>query len=204
MSATRVIWPAGEILSISPWFGSTLYKFPRTETITAYLDSGELLREGVRLRLQSQPFQLLTLLLMRPDKVVTRDEIREKLWPADTFVDFDHSLGTAINKISAALTDSAEEPRLIETLPKRGYRLIGKIETSIDPASEQPVNLPLKSNVAAPTGPATVASLVPSHSLEQIPSTRFRRWLSFAPRRLAGVAALAVLLLASAAYAWRN
>jgi len=130
--------------------------------------------------------------------VSLRDEIREKLWAADTFVDVDRSLGTAINKIRAALRDSAEEPQFIETLPKRGYRFNWKIATSIDPAAEQPVNLHLKSNVAAPTGPATVASLVPSHSLEQIP---FRRSLSFAPRRLAGVAALAVLLLASAASA---
>jgi len=165
------------------------------------LDAGELRRDSCKIRLQAQPFAILTLLLQRPGKVVTRDEIREKLWAADTFVDVDHSLGTAINKIRAALRDSAEEPQFIETLPKRGYRFIGKIATSIDPAAEQPVNLHLKSNVAAPTGPATVVSLVPSHSLEQIP---FRRSLSFAPRRLAGVAALAVLLLASAAYAWHS
>ncbi len=172
---------------------------------TADLDSGELLREGVKHRLQSQPFRVLTLLLMRPGEVVARDEIRENLWPADTFVDFDHSLGTAINKIRAALKDSAEEPQFIETLPKRGYRFIGKIETSIDPPAEQPVSSPVNSraNVSLPLA-STVASQIPSHSPEQIPSSPTRRSLRFAPRRLTGVAALAVLLLASAAYAWRS
>jgi Tol biopolymer transport system component/DNA-binding winged helix-turn-helix (wHTH) protein len=115
---------------------------PRTSPIrfgpfTADLDSGELRREGVKIRLQAQPFQLLSLLLMRPGEVVTRDEIREKLWPADTFVDFDHSLGTAINKVRAALCDSAEQPQFIETLPKRGYRFLGTIALPAEPPLSQ-------------------------------------------------------------------
>jgi DNA-binding winged helix-turn-helix (wHTH) protein len=93
----------------------------RFGTFTADVDSGELRREGIKLRLQSQPFQLLTLLLLRPSEVVTRDEIREKLWPADTFVDFDHSLGTAINKIRSALRDSAEEPQTPCRPDSRGH-----------------------------------------------------------------------------------
>jgi DNA-binding winged helix-turn-helix (wHTH) protein len=103
----------------------------------ADLGSGELRREGVKIRLQSQPFQLLTLLLLRPGEVVTRDEIREKLWAADTFVDFDHSLGTAVNKIREALSDSADHPRFVETMPRRGYRFIGTLNGSNgSPASE--------------------------------------------------------------------
>ena len=100
----------------------------------AHLDSGELRREGHKIRLQAQPFDLLMMLLERPGEVLSRDEIRDKLWPADTFVDFDHSLGTAINKVRAALNDSAESPRFVETLPKRGYRFIGAISPSPLPA----------------------------------------------------------------------
>jgi DNA-binding winged helix-turn-helix (wHTH) protein len=101
------------------------------------LRSGELLKDGRRLRPQSQPFQLLTLLLLHPGEVVTRDEIREKLWAADTFVDFDHSLGTAVNKIREALSDSADHPRFVETMPRRGYRFIGRLNGANGfPASE--------------------------------------------------------------------
>src|SRR6202140_2968750 len=93
----------------------------------ADLHSGELTKDGKRVRLQAQPFQMLVMLLERPGQLVTREEIRDKLWSADTFVDFDHSLGTAINKIRAALNDSVEKPRFVETLPKRGYRFIAEL-----------------------------------------------------------------------------
>ena len=92
------------------------------------LRSGELLKDGRRVRLQAQPFGLLALLLEHPGEVVTREEICDRLWQADTFVDFDHSVGTAINKIREALGESAEKPRFVETLPRRGYRFIGKVE----------------------------------------------------------------------------
>ena len=94
----------------------------------ADLRSGELRKQGLRIKLQEQPFQILALLLARAGNVVTREELREKLWPADTFVDFDHSLGTAIKKLRGALGDSAENPRFVETLPRRGYRFIGAVE----------------------------------------------------------------------------
>ena len=94
------------------------------------LRSGELRKHGRKVRLQGQPFQLLTLLLEHPGDVVTREEICRKLWQTDTFVDFDHSLGTAINKIREALGDSADHPRFVETMPRRGYRFIGKIDRS--------------------------------------------------------------------------
>jgi Tol biopolymer transport system component/DNA-binding winged helix-turn-helix (wHTH) protein len=90
--------------------------------------SGELRKNGSRIRLQAQPFQLLLLLLRDAGEVVTRDEICRELWPADTFVDFEHSLAAAVNKLREALGDSAENPKYIETLPKRGYRFIGKIK----------------------------------------------------------------------------
>jgi len=92
--------------------------------------SGELRKAGTRLRLQGQPFQVLLLLLERPGVVISREEIREKLWPSDTFVDFDHSLNTIINKIREALNDSAANPRFVETLAKRGYRFLPPVASS--------------------------------------------------------------------------
>ena len=89
------------------------------------LRAGELLKSGRKIRLQEQPFRILAILLEKPGQVVTREELREQLWPADTFVDFDHSLNTAVKKLRQALNDEAEKPRFVETLPKRGYRYIG-------------------------------------------------------------------------------
>src|SRR6266851_5690455 len=89
--------------------------------------SGELRKQGVRIKLQEQPFHVLTVLLQRPGEVVTREELRNQNWPADTFVDFDNSLNTAINKLREALGDSADNPRFIETLPRRGYRFIAPV-----------------------------------------------------------------------------
>jgi TolB-like protein/DNA-binding winged helix-turn-helix (wHTH) protein/Tfp pilus assembly protein PilF len=90
--------------------------------------TGELYKHGIRLRLQEQPFQLLLLLLERPGEVVSREELRQKLWASTTHVDFDHCLNIAMNKLRDALGESAENPRYIETLPKRGYRFIGTVE----------------------------------------------------------------------------
>jgi len=89
--------------------------------------AGELRKQGVRIKLQEQPFHVLTVLLQRPGEVVTREELRSQNWPADTFVDFDNSLNTAINKLREALEDSADNPRFIETLPRRGYRFIAPV-----------------------------------------------------------------------------
>src|SRR5271170_1095378 len=91
------------------------------------LRSGEVRKNGSRIRLQAQPFQLLVLLLENAGDVVSREEICRELWPADTFVDFEHSLAAAVNKIREALGDAADNPRYIETLPKRGYRFIATI-----------------------------------------------------------------------------
>ena len=91
--------------------------------------TGELRKNGVRIRLQDQPFRVLIMLLERPGELVTREEIRKRLWPADTFVDFDHGLNTVVNKLRETLGDSAANPRFIETLARRGYRFLASVET---------------------------------------------------------------------------
>ena len=101
------------------------------------LRSGELRKDGRRIRLQPQPIQLLAMLIENAGEVVTRDEVCRALWQTDTFVDFDHSVSAAVNKIREALSDSVDNPRFVETLPKRGYRFIGKIKP------EPPVVLPV-------------------------------------------------------------
>src|SRR5712664_2509455 len=90
--------------------------------------AGELRESGVKLKLQEQPFQILCMLVEHPGEVVTREELRNRLWPADTFVDFDHGLNAAIKRLRDALGESAEKPIFIETLPRRGYRFIVPVE----------------------------------------------------------------------------
>jgi DNA-binding winged helix-turn-helix (wHTH) protein len=92
------------------------------------LTSGELLRSDVRVPIQGQPFQVLRLLLEAEGKVVTRDELRQVLWPQDTFVDFELGVNTAVKKLRQALEDSADHPKFIETLPKYGYRFMIPVE----------------------------------------------------------------------------
>src|SRR6266436_5980334 len=94
----------------------------------ADLSSGEIHKHGHKIKLQEQPFQVLVMLLERPGKVITREELRARLWPADTFVDFDTGLNSAIKKLRDALGDSAEEPAYVETLPRRGYRFVAQLE----------------------------------------------------------------------------
>jgi DNA-binding winged helix-turn-helix (wHTH) protein len=92
-------------------------------------DTGELRKDGKsRPRIRDQALQILIMLLEKSDEVVSRDELRERLWPADTFVDFDHGLNTAINQVRTALGDSAANPKFIQTLPRRGYRFIGPVQ----------------------------------------------------------------------------
>jgi len=114
--------------------------------------AGELLKNGRRIRLQDQPLQVLAMLLERPGNVVTRDEFRQKLWPNDTFVDFDHGLNNAINRLRDALNDSAEAPRFIETLPRRGYRFIGQIDNCATATTQMLCSA--SSDAAPPSGVA--------------------------------------------------
>ncbi len=112
------------------------------------LQSGELRKAGLKLKLTGQPFQVLAILLEHPGEVVTREELQKRLWP-DTFVDIDHNLNTAINKIREALEDSAESPRFVETLPRRGYRFIGAINQENASASVPADSERLKSDNAS-------------------------------------------------------
>jgi Tol biopolymer transport system component/DNA-binding winged helix-turn-helix (wHTH) protein len=113
----------------------------RFGTFEVELRSGELRKNGVRIKLQDQPFQVLKLLLQRTGDLVTREELRARIWSANTFVDFDNGLNTSINKLREALGDSADSPRFIETLPRRGYRFIASVDgLATRPASS---NLPV-------------------------------------------------------------
>ena len=145
----------------------------RFATFQVDLRSGELRKQGVKIKLQEQPYRVLTVLLQRPGEVVTREELRNQNWPPDTFVDFENSLNTAINKLRDALGDSADNPRFIETLPRRGYRFIAPVIS--DQQEKSPV-------------PAE-ESKVGDEQLGKNPRTR--RWLV-----LAAVAVLALLTLA--------
>lgn len=107
---------------ISVWFRFGVFELD--------LRTGELRKHGLRVRLQEQPFQVLVMLLEHPGEVVTREELQKKLWPADTFVDFDHGLNKAINKLREALGDSAESPRFVETVARRGYRFLAEVKVA--------------------------------------------------------------------------
>src|SRR5580698_2943623 len=142
------------------------------------LRSGELHKHGIRIRLQDQPFQVLVLLLEHSGELVTREELQRKLWPADTFVDFDTSLNSAIKKLRDALADYAEEPRYIETIPRRGYRFIAHVE-----------GIPRHTLALMERPLATVAPAVPA--------------AGFWNKRRALVAGVAALVAIAAVASWR-
>ncbi|HKW57725.1 MAG TPA: winged helix-turn-helix domain-containing protein [Candidatus Acidoferrum sp.] len=100
----------------------------RFDVFALDLRAAELYKSGRKIKLQVQPFHILAMLLEQPGELLTREELRRRLWPADTFVDFDHSLNTAVKKLRQALGDDKKKPRFIETLPKRGYRFIGTVK----------------------------------------------------------------------------
>lgn len=139
----------------------------------------ELRKNGIRLKLQHQPFQVLALLLEHPGDVVTREELRQKLWPGDTFVDFDTSLNSAVKKLRDALSDSADEPRYIETVPRLGYRFIAPVENGVRLASV---------TVEAPIAPVLALQPAP------------KRWNK---RRVAVAVGVAGLLIVGILGAWR-
>lgn len=150
-------------------------------------DSGELFKQGRKIKLQGQPFELLVALLDRPGEVLSREELRQKVWPTDTAGDFDHGLNRAVNKVREALGDAAETPRFIETLPRRGYRFIAPIEKE-PPGVPSPVDVPAAARLppdAPPTPPPA-----PDASARKSRSTR--NWFAWV-----GTAA-AVILVAGA------
>ncbi len=152
----------------------------RFDAFTLDCDSGELRRDGVRVPLQEKPLQVLLLLLENAGKLVTREELRHRLWPADTFVDFDRNVNTAVKKLRAALSDSAEQPQFVETVPRRGYRFLGSVQMAgpRSPFAEEPR--------AAVTGPPGAA-----HS-SRGPARLSRGFL--APAALAACLALALTM----------
>lgn len=119
----------------------------------------ELWKEGIRIKLVGQPFEILAVLIKRPGQLVTREELRSRLWPADTFVDFNHGLNAAVNKLRDALCDSAENPRYIETLPRRGYRFIANVERLSLPEDRRP-------QPASPRTPQPLSILTPQINSE--------------------------------------
>ena len=149
-------------------------------------------KEGRKVRLQAQPFQLLVLLLRNAGRVVSREDVRRELWPGDTFVDFDHGLAAAVNKIRDALCDSADKPKFVETLPRRGYRFMAKLEP--DP----PVEIRLKLEESPSRASASDRSN-PGRRYQQKPleKHRTRTWAVGSALILlgAGVAVAIVLLL---------
>jgi Tol biopolymer transport system component/DNA-binding winged helix-turn-helix (wHTH) protein len=123
----------------------------------ADLLSGELRKSGVRIKLQDRPFQILAILLAQPGAVVTREELQKRLWPADTFVDFEHGLNTAITKLRQALADDADNPRFIETLPRRGYRFVAPVSSDGNGHAHSPDTL-APNTEAVPTAPIPSAA----------------------------------------------
>ena len=122
-----------------PGHSKSIFRFGLFELDGA---TGELRKDGVaRPRVQGQPLEILLHLLSRPGEVVSREELRAQLWPADTFVDYDHSLNAAVNKLRDALNDSAENPRFIQTIPRRGYRFIASVRVE-DPGASMPAASP--------------------------------------------------------------
>jgi len=148
----------------------------------ADLASGELRKQGSKIRLQEQPFRILVLLLGRAGEVVSRDEICRSVWPSNTFVDFEQGVGTAIKKLRQALCDDAATPRYIETLPKRGFRFIAPVEKSVVPTALQTENTPAPTSLPREeTGP---------------PPQRFRRrWLRIAGELVALTGAIGAGIL---------
>jgi TolB-like protein/DNA-binding winged helix-turn-helix (wHTH) protein/Tfp pilus assembly protein PilF len=158
------------------------------------LQSGELRKSGMRLRLSGQPFQVLAVLVQRSGEVVTREELHSLLWPADTFVDFDHGLNNAVARIREVLNDSSETPRYVETVPRRGYRFIAQLTDVAPPTTPSVAE-------STPTAPKVAPAQVPGASV--MPATRSAAsggmWLM-----LGGVAALAVLAAGLVLYQHRR
>src|SRR5215469_739925 len=162
------------------------------------LRAGELRKQGVRIKLQEQPFQILQVLLQGPGEVVTREELQRRIWPADTFVDFDHGLYNAIKRLREALGDTADTPRFIETLPKRGYRFIATVDgnssPSVVPMQQAPVAATEEAHAAA--GQAVPAAAEPKAPSAPVTlTTRRWRFALWGATAMVVVAAVVLLLL---------
>ncbi len=150
---------------------STIPPLVRFANFEVDLRAGELRREGSKVRLQEQPFALLTVLLESAGEVVTREELRKRLWSEDTFVDFDHRLAVAVNKLRDALRDSAEKPMFIETVGRRGYRFVGHLEST--DCKGAPDETPLPSSRSFAKGELPKVRLLGRHDREPEGSSFF-------------------------------
>ncbi len=163
------------------------------------IHAGELRKDGQKLKLQNQPFQVLIALLERPGEVVTREDLRRRLWPADTFVDFNNGLNIAIRKLRRALDDDAEKPRYIETLPGRGYRVLGSVERVPETMTKARAEASAGDALRPPDGTATrVPALEPDGKWQPPPAprtSRLTRRVPTQPSRLRAVLAIALCLL---------
>jgi DNA-binding winged helix-turn-helix (wHTH) protein len=154
----------------------------RFEDFEIHLETGEVWKSGKRLKLQDQPFKVLAALLERPGQIVTREELRQLIWPENSFGDFDHAINLAMGKLRATLGDSADVPHLIETFPRRGYRFIAPLKEHAAPSPPR---------VSAPVEERTGPSLAKEQPTKRAGK---RRWL------VGGT--LAFLLLVAFALLW--
>ena len=175
-----------------------MQEFPSTVRLVRFgvfevdLRSGELRKKGTRIRLQGQPYLLLITLLKQPGELVTREELRSALWPEDTFVDFDHSLGTAVNKLREVLGDSAANPRFVETAPRRGYRFIAPVVA----VNESEDTAAVSETPSAIDEPAT-------EDRAHIPGANAEGARQRGPRHWKRISAFALVLLAAGLLTWR-
>lgn len=174
-------------------------------TFEADLSTGELWRGGFRIKLQGQPFRVLTELVYKAGHIVTREELQQKVWDKGTNVDFDHSLGTAINKIREALSDNAENPRFVETLPRRGYRFIAPVTVLETTSTAAPETSPVEPQaeviplpVSISVEPVAIRSLVTEATSLQRPEPAKHR--SLLPIALIAVGCVALLIATLAGY----
>lgn len=152
----------------------------------------EIWKHGVKIKLVGQPFEVLAILLEKPGALVTREELRDRLWVGDTFVDFDHGLNAAVNRLREALSDSAEAPRYIETLPRRGYRFVAAVERQNSTAAQLPIAV--SAGIATEPASLTIVESVKSASKEPKPAKFVNpwRWVLY----LAGAGVCGLLILA--------
>src|SRR5215213_9866642 len=136
---------------------------------------GEIRKRGIRLRLRGRPFDILLILLERPGDLISRDELRSRLWTSDTFVDFDHGVNTAVNRLGELLGDTADNPRFIETVPRKGYRFIAQVD--VLPMREPLPGVVAPAPAAVPVEPAPAPVLTPpSPSADSHAAGSARRW----------------------------
>ena len=140
--------------------------------------AGELRKQGVKIKLQKQPFEVLGMLLERPHEVISREELRQRIWPGDTFVDFDQGLSNAIKRLREALSDSAESPRFIETVPRRGYRFLEAANRNRQDIIDSIAVLPFVNTSSDPDAGCLALGIPGSiiHNLSQIPQLRVIAW----------------------------